>query len=278
MVREGDSFQWNQVPSGISSIHFESPDVPKTPDRPLQGLDKLEDVHVPHESLDNTQLASLRVAFPQAVITVAPAPLPALSQQAPAARTVNFGSRELGKLFTRKWNAGPGSAWTEFGRAKGKVVLPANKAVKLEIAYDAASDLSVLAKLDPNALHSIGLIGDNVSDAELRHAAALTGLRGFRILLGKRVTDKGLAVLANMPYLQELELNQVHVTDKGLAFLTETPRLESLSISSAPITNASLTQFKELKMLRKLHIEATAISPRALNIIKIDLPECEIVF
>lgn len=108
-------------------------------------------------------------------------------------------------------------------------------------------------------VEEVSLTGTNVTDTELAHLGALTGLQKI-YLYDTRLTDAGLAHLKCLTKLKKLELNHNQVTDAGLAHLREMIGLQRLGLSGTQVTDAGLAQLQGLTGLQWLTLDQTQIT------------------
>ncbi|HOT49794.1 MAG TPA: hypothetical protein PLI07_02380, partial [Candidatus Hydrogenedentes bacterium] len=191
-------------------------------------------------------------------------------------RTLVFpNNRSMGQLFERDWNATGAKPWKPIGRAERTITIPAGKVVKLVVNQSDSKDLSPLVPLGPDALHTLVLIGNDVTDVSMASLAGMTGLRRLDVN-SSGVTDAGLKHLANLSNLRELSLAGLKMTDEGFSVINHFPLLESLSVTDCAITNAVLPHVKKLTGLRRLTISGTKVSQEGMTLLKYDMPKCEI--
>ena len=110
-------------------------------------------------------------------------------------------------------------------------------------------------------------------DEHSRAPEHLTGLS----LYGGEITDAGLAIIAKIPSIETLNLNQVGggITDAGLVSLVQgLPNLRVLGLSGSSITDDGLRSIATLKHLNQLVLERTAIGNEGLAHLR-NLPELE---
>lgn len=88
--------------------------------------------------------------------------------------------------------------------------------------------------------------------------------------------DAGLAHLAKLKNLRELNLVNTPITDAGVAHLARLSRLEVLTLSGTEITDDALRQIRHLKNLRTLILEDTEITDSGLAFLA-GLPRLEVV-
>lgn len=68
------------------------------------------------------------------------------------------------------------------------------------------------------------------------------------------ITDAGVANLAGLKQLRELDLSNTEVSDQGLAVIAQLPRLETLQLAGTKITDEGVAQLAGLKHLRELNL------------------------
>ena len=89
---------------------------------------------------------------------------------------------------------------------------------------------------------------------------------------GTRVTDAGLAAVAQLPQLTRLHLQQTAVTDAGLAHLSGLSRLEYLNLYGSRVTDAGLEHLAGLTSLRSLYLWQTGVTERGVARLTAALP------
>jgi len=183
----------------------------------------------------------------------------------------------MGVLFTRDWQAPSDAPWQEVGPARGDIAIDAERVVKLVMSQGNRKDLSPFTALRENALHSLVIIGEGLTDEGLAFIQGLRGLQRLDLVMSLQVTDEGLAHLRWLGDLKELTLDSVRITDEGLAILDSFPHLTSLSIARTGVSNAGLAHVKKLKALRRLDIRGTKVTPEALIMLGLDMPNCQVV-
>src|SRR5262245_61740851 len=100
-------------------------------------------------------------------------------------------------------------------------------------------------------LHNIQLV-----DAELWHLKQIKDLK-YLSVGGNFLTDKGIAVLAEISQLTHLHLiNLPDVTDRGVDKLADLAALERLTLNGVRVTDQGLKRFGQLKKLQHLNLEA----------------------
>ena len=79
-----------------------------------------------------------------------------------------------------------------------------------------------------------------------------------------RVTDRGLACLAELPKLGGLTLRSDQITDKGMEALAKCPELVNLSLECPQLTDDGLLALSQLK-LESLNLDAPLVTDEGLR-------------
>ncbi|HUW18604.1 MAG TPA: hypothetical protein VMW16_04815 [Sedimentisphaerales bacterium] len=190
------------------------------------------------------------------------------------------------------------SLWYSQMPDEGLVHLSALK--KLKKLYlsraTAVTDAGVVHLKDLKSLELLDLPTHAVTDATLEYLVKLDLLKSLHI--GNRVTDKGLALIAEMKSLRslnidgsevspegmasvgkiksltELDVGGRHITDAHIAKLAECDGFKSLALHDCPVTDAGLAHIAKLKSLEKLTIWNMQVSGDGLAFLK-ELPALE---
>jgi hypothetical protein len=212
---------------------------------------------------------------------------------AEASKTLSFPSDGwMGNLYLEP-ESGPGwhpegvrllGQWEYLGAARGDVLVPENRNVKLGVVLELtpresarfraenpqyyqqviadrthgyAKDLSGLSKLDPNDVFwlTVGSLLYRRTGVAPRMFEPIRHLTGLEILSlrSSGVTDEGLEHLRPLRSLRGLELTQFTIGNRGLAVLKDLPALEYLALNTS-VTDAGLKQVAQLSNLRWLRI------------------------
>ena len=105
------------------------------------------------------------------------------------------------------------------------------------------------------------LSGTELTDEGLVHLTYLPDLRWLN-LRGTKVTDAGMATLAQCAGLTRLHLEKTGVGDAGLEQLKSLPELEYLNLYGTPVTDGGLAHLAEIKTLKKLYLWQSQVRPR----------------
>jgi hypothetical protein len=123
----------------------------------------------------------------------------------------------------------------------------------------------------------------DVTEKGLRHLTTLPHLRKLVLYGGSpSVDNEGLLQLKGCTNLESLELINTKVTADGLDVLAELPKLQSLKLfyeawRKNGLTDAVFGNLKNLKMLKRLEISGDWASAKAIDEIKLALPDCDVV-
>jgi len=167
--------------------------------------------------------------------------------------------------------------------AKGKVVVPENRRLSLVPNQSGIKDLSPLSKLGPNDLYELTFpwprSGDVVPDDMcMPHLAGLTGLeyldlqptyitakglrfiRNFKSLqylkLPAKTTDAGLAQIAGLQSLKELNCPKAFISSKGFTHLAKLASLEILTLDLEHNCDAGFVHLAKLPSLKSLEVSS----------------------
>ncbi|MCG8587197.1 MAG: hypothetical protein MI757_21025 [Pirellulales bacterium] len=95
---------------------------------------------------------------------------------------------------------------------------------------------------------------------------------------GAKLTDKGLAELANIASLRTFKFRRAEITDEGLKGLWKRPRTTWVSLYGIEITDKGLANLAELPRLRHIDIDPGRVTEAGVAALKKKLPHCEVNF
>ncbi|MHC4822389.1 MAG: c-type cytochrome domain-containing protein [Planctomycetota bacterium] len=98
------------------------------------------------------------------------------------------------------------------------------------------------------------------------------------VLANTMVTDRTLDLVAKMPHVVVMNLDQVEITDSGLLALSSHASLEQLVLSRTLVTSESAALFQGLPRLTDLYLWGTAFSPDEIRTLRGQLPQVAIDF
>ena len=142
--------------------------------------------------------------------------------------------------------------WEALAPAKGVVDLPKGKKIQLELAKDIRVDLSVLSAIPTGVLYSIDASECKLTDDDVTKLTAVSGLKELD-LAGTPITSSSVSKLRGLSRLERLWLDRTLINDECV------PALGSLS------------------KLKKLSLTETKLNDLALESLRKDLLDCEVV-
>jgi mono/diheme cytochrome c family protein len=160
--------------------------------------------------------------------------------------------------------AGPGLEVTEAEKAAVKA-LQERGVLVLKLAQN-TNWLRVDFSLQPREL----------SDKDLALLADIRNLVELD-LGGAKFPESALEVLSRCKNLVRLHLEKSTVTDQSLQYLAELPYLRYLNLYGTAITDQGLTHLHRLKNLRRLYVWQTKVTPEGIRELKEAVPELEVV-
>jgi hypothetical protein len=121
----------------------------------------------------------------------------------------------------------------------------------------------------------------SLTDAGIKQLSSWTNLSTLGLYGCNRITDAGLAQLAEMPALESIvfisEGNATTtITDAGLVHVGKMNHLNGLFILGLPITDTGLDYLKGIDDLRVLRVYRTQVTKRGIEELQRALPRCEI--
>lgn len=162
-----------------------------------------------------------------------------------------------------------GVGWVRAGEHETPVVnVPARGAVEIPEGLGVYLWLQVpvrgVERLGPSDVDMLHLPKQTPTDADFRRIAHLSGLRILYCSKSDRITDKGLASIAGMRRLRELNLYRAGVTDAGLAHLAGMTEMEDLHLGMTKVVGPGLVSLARMRRLQRLSLEDTPLDDSAL--------------
>ncbi|HOF39631.1 MAG TPA: tetratricopeptide repeat protein [Candidatus Hydrogenedentes bacterium] len=200
----------------------------------------------------------------------APAPkAPTPKPPEPVTPATPPGPRELifadmvGDVQVKAWDALDSTDWKSFQPAKGRVVVPAERIVKLVVKAGSAQ-LRAIQLLSPDDLHSLDVSAARLEDDAAPIVARFTGLRSL-LADDAQITNKGLTQLCALTGLRELSLAGADKYDAaGMAKFSALTSLERLTLRGGNVNDECLQHLAGLTALRRLDLSRTAVSDAGL--------------
>ena len=157
--------------------------------------------------------------------------------------------------------------WNEYDEARGEVVVPLNRDVRLCVSYEAMSDLTPLSALKADDLQVLEITCTRkFEDAQLKHINGLTSLLGLA-LWETAIRDAAFMYLSRMSNLRWLDIGDTQITDQGLAFIRGMPSLEELTLLNTRISNEGLHHLEGLNKLKRLDLMGTKVDDAGFDIL-----------
>ncbi|HVW01372.1 MAG TPA: hypothetical protein VHB77_13560 [Planctomycetaceae bacterium] len=133
----------------------------------------------------------------------------------------------------------------------------------LEVHGTTPEEWPALATL--TEVETVSFVDADLTDAGLRSLRRMRRLQHLEFILGRGITDAGLAHLAGSPQLTELMLDQVNITDASLSMIGRLPKLERLRVYLSNVTGSGLPELAHAKHLRSLDIRIDEEPARCLE-------------
>jgi len=152
--------------------------------------------------------------------------------------------------------------------AKGRVQLPVNVDLYIELSYDALENLQSLEQLYDCQVAKVSAdyldFGDN-------HMHYLTGFKSLRFLnlIDTDVTDRSLPLIAKLSKVQVLRLNKTNITGSGFDSLTKLPDLHDISLEGIDLKPGNIDKLRPIMpRLLAFNISRTNLSKKDAIILK----------
>ena len=120
------------------------------------------------------------------------------------------------------------------------------------------------------------LRGRNLNDSGLADVARLGNVIELN-LRDTKITSSGLIHLKELSQLKRLHLERTNVDDKGIIYLKGLTKLQYLNLYGTKITDESLEYLTNLKNLQQLYVWQTKVTDEGIENLKKKLPSLTIV-
>jgi hypothetical protein len=144
--------------------------------------------------------------------------------------------------------------------ARGRLNVPAGAHVHLWLRCPVRG----LGQIHADDVTSIRLEKKTATDDDFARLSPLTGLRELNASKSHAVGDAGLAAVAGLRRLRELDLYASCVTDAGLAHVAGMPELEFLHLSDTGVAGPGLVNLVGLQRLRYLKLDETGVGDECI--------------
>lgn len=111
-----------------------------------------------------------------------------------------------------------------------------------------------------------------IGDSALSHLRNLKTLRALDLSDCNRVSDTGLAYLAESPELSFLKVWGPQITDSGMDSIGRMTKLKVLGLNDTAVTDGGIQKLAGLKQLTEIHLFRTSVSDQGIEILS-QLPE-----
>lgn len=110
---------------------------------------------------------------------------------------------------------------------------------------------------------AIGSISENIAQLELQRT---------------KVTDAGLAPVADLPRLTRLDLNSTEVGDAGLKHLSGLENLQYLNLYQTKVSDAGLAEIGKIKSLKNVYLWKSEVTEAGAKKLQKQLPDAKVNF
>ncbi len=117
------------------------------------------------------------------------------------------------------------------------------------------------------------LNGPNISDAQVPLLAPLAEQVYWLNLANTKVTDSGLAPIAQLKNLRRLHLEKTQVTDAGLTNIKGLTNLDYLNLYGTNVTDAGIAQLAGLKNLKELYVWQSKVTDAGAQSLRKQAPQ-----
>jgi len=118
--------------------------------------------------------------------------------------------------------------------------------------------------------------GRNLNDAGLADVAKLKNVVELN-LRDTKITSAGLVHLKGLTRLTRLHLERTNIDDEGVVHLSDLAELEYLNLYGTKITDKSLGHLSNLNNLRQLYVWQTGVTKEGVKVFKRTAPNVEVV-
>ncbi len=149
-----------------------------------------------------------------------------------------------------------------------------------DAALERLRDRGAIAKLiaaDSDAVEvSFALLGDDVTDADLKLLRGLESSLRWLDLANTRVTDDGLAFVGQFGQLRRLSLQRTAVTDAALPKLASLTQLQMLNLHTTGVSDSGVQALRPLARLKRLYVWQTKVTPTGVASLQAAMPNVEV--
>jgi hypothetical protein len=135
------------------------------------------------------------------------------------------------------------------------------------------------ADLEKQSAHQLKLVLKNtkISDKSLAYLAEIGYIDGLELDSCSEITDSGIESLSRLTDFTHLDLAKTRISNKAVGSILKMRNLASLSLNSTDIDDEALNQLAKARSLRKLYIRnCSRLSANAIANFKKLSPECQV--
>lgn len=155
------------------------------------------------------------------------------------------------------------------------------KELEVLLYWDASgiTDVGATHLRGMHRLRYLNMGASEIGDAGLQSLAKLEGLEGLVLQQGNNITDEGLASLIGHPRLKYLWVGGGHrrpssITDAGVVHIAQIPNLEEVDLQYSQVTVPGLEPLHRLKNLKGLVLNGSQADD--LDAVSAVFPKCRI--
>ena len=135
------------------------------------------------------------------------------------------------------------------------------------------ASLAPIAQDTPELRFNALNVSDSFGDAQLAELAPIADQIATLDIARTKITDSGLAVVAQMTNLTKLHLEHTAITDAGMAHLSGLKSLEYLNLYDTKVGDAGLDRLKGLTSLSKLYLWQSKATPSGAERLRSAVPK-----
>jgi Leucine-rich repeat (LRR) protein len=139
-------------------------------------------------------------------------------------------------------------------------------------------DVNVDATQPGVPIVGLRIFDSDISDASLLALLAEMPDLEFLNLRNMVVGNELAAGLERCPKLQRVSFQDTRIDDNGASFLTKLPQLTELDLQETRLSDRGLPPLQHMQNLRRLQLNNTRVSPAGVDELQKALPQCQISY